>query len=35
MMEKYKENNINRDIFYEEEKREKIKKANAKKRTRK
>ena len=27
MMEKYKENNINRDIFYEEEKREKIKKA--------
>ena len=27
MMEKYKENNINRDIFYEEEKREKIKAA--------
>ena len=27
MMEKYKENNINRDIFYEEEKRDKIKKA--------
>ena len=25
MMEKYKENNINRDIFYEEEKREKLK----------
>jgi len=27
MMEKYKENNINRDIFYEEEKRDKIKAA--------
>ena len=27
MMEKYKENNINRDIFYEEEKREKVKAA--------
>jgi hypothetical protein len=27
MMEKYKDNNINRDIFYEEEKREKIKAA--------
>ena len=27
MMEKYKENNISRDIFYEEEKREKIKAA--------
>ena len=27
MMEKYKENNINRDIFYEEQKREKIKAA--------
>ena len=27
MMDKYKENNINRDIFYEEEKRDKIKKA--------
>ena len=27
MMEKYKENNINRDIFYEQEKRDKVKKA--------
>ena len=27
MMEKYKDNNINRDIFYEEEKREKVKAA--------
>jgi len=27
MMEKYKENNINKDIFYEEQKREKIKSA--------
>ena len=27
MMEKYKENNINKDIFYEEEKREKLKAA--------
>ena len=27
MMEKYKENNINRDIFYEEEKRDKLKAA--------
>ena len=27
MMEKYKENNVNRDIFYEEEKRDKIKAA--------
>ena len=27
MMEKYKENNINRDIFYEEEKRNKVKAA--------
>ena len=25
MMEKYKENNISRDIFYEEEKRNKLK----------
>ena len=31
MMEKYKENNINRDIFYEEEKREKIKAAKEEK----
>jgi len=27
MMEKYQENNINRDIFYEEQKRDKVKKA--------
>ena len=27
MMEKYKENNINKDIFYEEEKRDRIKAA--------
>ena len=27
MMEKYKENNINKDIFYEEQKREKVKAA--------
>ena len=27
MMEKYKENNINRDLMYEEDKREKIKMA--------
>jgi hypothetical protein len=27
MMEKYQENNVNRDIFYEEQKRDKIKKA--------
>ena len=27
MMEKYQENNVNRDMFYEEQKREKIKAA--------
>jgi hypothetical protein len=27
MMEKYKENNVNKDIFYEEQKREKVKSA--------